>query len=494
MSAKLKEKRQASHEGWNMTRRERVAYYTGDTGRLFCMSLFNTFVSLFLIFKGVSLTRFAIVMLIVKIIDACDDVVFGFLVDRFNPTKWSITKRLAGKGKYLPWYRVTFFLYPVITILFFLMPSSFSETGKIIWFVVFYLLYDLTCTLNDVPMNSMVMTLTDNVEERNAILKTKGVIAIVAVIVISTIWQYLISEHVGMSISSVCVVSAVIFLISMFPLATKVQEHNCELKNVEEAKEDEKYTFREMLACIKTNKYIMIFFLAIILSGVLATGTALNTFISFYCYGDSMVLSIGLLVAFIPGVILSMYADKIAKKWGRRNALIYISIFQAVGGVIIWLMGYSHVALVVSISMIIALPNTVRSILITFVAPDTIEYTRYKTGQDCSGIFFALNNFVNKIVSNVASSLGMFILGLAGWISVEATDFADLAAQGIEQPQSAIDALWACNTIIPAIGCALMAVILLFYTLRDKDAELMSKCNSGHITREECEAQLSRKY
>ena len=33
-----------------------------------------------------------------------------------------------------------------------------------------------------------------------------------------------------------------------------------------------------------------------------------------------------------------------------------------------------------------------------------------------------------------------------------------------------------------------------FYKLRDKDVELMAKCNAGEITREECEAQLSRRY
>lgn len=88
----------------------------------------------------------------------------------------------------------------------------------------------------------------------------------------------------------------------------------------------------------------------------------------------------------------------------------------------------------------------------------------------------------------------MFVLGLGGWIDVEATDFADLAAQNIQQPASAIGALWACNALIPAVGCLVGCGILLFYTLKDKDAELMAQCNSGHISREECEAMLSRKY
>jgi len=37
-------------------------------------------------------------------------------------------------------------------------------------------------------------------------------------------------------------------------------------------------------------------------------------------------------------------------------------------------------------------------------------------------------------------------------------------------------------------------LLYAFYNLTDKDAALMAQCNAGVITREECEAQLSKKY
>lgn len=101
---------------------------------------------------------------------------------------------------------------------------------------------------------------------------------------------------------------------------------------------------------------------------------------------------------------------------------------------------------------------------------------------------------MNKATNSIGSSLGLFILGLSGWVSVTATDFADLAAQNIQQPASALNTMWALNTLIPAIGLILAAIILRFYRLKDSDAQLMARCNSGEITREECEARLSKKY
>lgn len=489
----MKREKINKHPYWRLRKKERFFYYTGDIARLFCQALLNTFMTIFMLFQGIDIIKVGGIMLAVKIIDAFDDVIFGFIVDKLDPTKSKLSK-FAGEGKYLPWYRLTFFLYPLAIIGFFLMPKGMPEAGKLVWFAVFYLLYDLTSTITEVPMNSMVMTLTDNTDERNVILKIKGIISTIAAIFIGLIWQMLISEHVGLSVISVAIVSAVIFLAAMIPMATSVKEHNVGLKNVAEDKKEEKYSFREMLGCLKTNKYLMVFFLANLIMTCLQTSTAMTTFVSFYCYGDSMVIIVATMIALVPGLILMSQADKIAKKLGRRNAIIACNAFSGIVSLIVYVFGYNLVTISLVLTLLGALPSTIKLILSTYIIPDTIEYTRYKTGQDCSGIFYSLNSFVTKITASVAQSVGMFVVGLFGWVAVEATDFADLAAQGVTQPQSAIDALWATNALIPAIGMLVGCGILFLYRLKDKDAELMAQCNAGKITREECEAQLSRKY
>jgi Na+/melibiose symporter-like transporter len=150
--------------------------------------------------------------------------------------------------------------------------------------------------------------------------------------------------------------------------------------------------------------------------------------------------------------------------------------------------------LVATFLVIQAIPGNVSLMARNFLLPDVIEYSRYMTGKDCAGICASLTTFVNKLSAAIAASLGLFILGMSGWVDVEATDFADLAAQAVPQTQTALDALWIIFALIPAIGIILSVVIMAFYKLKDKDIALMIKCNAGEITREECEAQLSRKY
>ena len=61
------------------------------------------------------------------------------------------------------------------------------------------------------------------------------------------------------------------------------------------------------------------------------------------------------------------------------------------------------------------------------------------------------------------------------------------------QPPQALDVLWIIYALIPTIGTILGVAVLFLYKLGDRDAELMTKCNVGEITREECEARMSGK-
>ncbi len=490
-----KKQRTQKQTDWQMTRSERVWYYVGDTGRLFASTLVTSYMTIFLMFQGISISAVAGAILLVKIIDSVDDVIFGFFVDKIKITEWKWTKKLAGEGKYMPWYRLLFWTFPVAVILFFLMPYDMPDAFKIGWFFVTYLLFDLTCTLSEVPMQSIVMTLTESPTERNSILTVKGVITVIAAVGLAVVVSFLLSESVGVSITTIGIVGALIFLLMMIPMVFKVKEHNVELKNVKEEGSQEKYTFKDMIQCVFANKYIFIFFLAMLISTILTTRLAVETFIGFYIFNDSMVFTYVMLIGFVPGLVLSGLCGRMANKVGKRNLLGIIFILLTAASLIIYLFGRDNKMLFIGVGGICAIPNALVAVAKTYIAPDTIEYTRYKTGKDCSGIFYSLQSFINKATTGIASSLALAILAASGWVEVQGESFADLAAQGVTQSETALNALWNVGYLIPMIGTLIAAVLMFaFYNLKDKDAELMGKCNAGLITREECEAQLSRKY
>lgn len=481
-----------SREGWRTTKKERTNYIIGDLGRTLEGYIVTALMSTFLIFQGIDLTAIAGVMLIVKIIDAFDDVVFGFLVDKIKIGEWKAFKKITGEGKYLPWYRLTFVFFPIFTVMFFCMPTDWDATGKIIWFFVFYLLYDLTYTLVEVPMNSMVVTLTDNLDERNSILQTKTIGSALATVGAGVLWSVMISEFVGVSIKNTAIVSSVLFFFMMLPLAFGVKEHNVKLANVD-PEENAKYTFKDMWNCIKTNKYLMLLMLSTVIESCLATGGAVGTLVSYYHFGNSLVMIIPIAIALVPQLIAQMQTKKLVKKYGKLRVFMICGLLGASIQLSIYFVG--PIFAVCCALLVLQAPfGNMSKVAKSFFLPDTIEYTRYKTGKDCAGICNALSSFVTKLTSSVSSSLGLFILGLSGYISVPADSFEDLAAANVIQPQSAMDCMWVIYALIPLLGVLFGVAIMGFYKLRDEDVALMAKCNAGEITREECEAQLSKKY
>lgn len=490
-----KNEQKNKHTNWRTTRGERGIYITGDLARGFNSTAFGAMITLFLMFQGIDLASLAVVTLLIKVVDSVDDVLFGFIIDRFDPKKMKHLSKFLGQGKYLPWYRLTFLMFPLATIAFYLMPSGISNVGKIAWYVVTYLLFDLTYTLCEVPMNSMIMTITDSMEERHYIQTVRAMFVVIGAIAISVLTNFLVSEYVGLSIRAVGIGVTLIFAALMVPLALKGKEHNVELKNVESDKQEE-YSFKQMFQCLKGNKYLLIYLLSLFIMTVLVSlNGAMGMFVGFYIFQNSQVGSIAVLVAFIPSLIMMTQAQRVTKKvGGNRRLLIGMSIFFAVLYIMMFFFAKGNIVSYVIFTVLITLPNSFMGVIRSFIIPDAIEYTRYKTGQDCSGIFYALLSFVNKMTASVGSSIGLLILGLCGWVSVTATDFADLAAQNVVQPQGAIDAMWFLSTVVPAIGALIGAALLIFYRLNDRDAELMAQCNAGDITREDCEAQLTRKY
>jgi Na+/melibiose symporter-like transporter len=64
----------------------------------------------------------------------------------------------------------------------------------------------------------------------------------------------------------------------------------------------------------------------------------------------------------------------------------------------------------------------------------------------------------------------------------------------IQQTDMALKGLWAVYALVPVIGLIIATFFYMGYKLNDKDVQIMAKCNSGLITREEAEKLLSRKY
>jgi len=224
------------------------------------------------------------------------------------------------------------------------------------------------------------------------------------------------------------------------------------------------------------------------------TSTAVSLFASFYLFGSA---NFNLLLGFlsmVPGFFAAMIAPKLLRKFDKLKVLILCNTLNVILGFAIFFCGWENKVIFIVLNVIRAVPASIQGVLAFMFTPDCAEYGAYKSGISATGITFAIQTFSVKITAAVSSSLALFALGLFNWIAVEASDFAELEALGIQQSAQALNGLWIVYALIPTIGLAIAGIFYMFYKLNDKDVQIMAKCNSGEITREEAEKLLSRKY
>ena len=459
------------------TFKERVSYWTYFIGQNIYYNLTAVFISTYLVFQGIDPVKSGLVLLIVKVWDAINDPIFGFIFDKV---------KFKRNQKCLPWLRIATALIPVVTIILFAIPTGMSEVGKLVWFGVAYVLWDMVYTLTDVPAYSMLNTMTDNLQERKLLLSVNrgvsgaGVVRYNLVVVLTN-W--------GMSISWAVAIMAILSAATMVPLVL-----NCKERNYSPEDEEESFTIGQMFRYLGKNKYLLTYYGGYMATDALKTSAAVTLFLSFYMFESEMFGVAINLLGMVPGVFAAMLMPTLLKKFDKFKVLFLCNIINIILGFVIYFAGYEDKVLFMVLTCIRAVPMCIVGVLAFMFTPDCAEYGQYKSGISAKGITFAIQTFSVKITGAISSSLAMILLGLFDWISVEAENFAELAALGVEQSARALNGLWIVYALVPVIGMIISTFFYLGYKLTDQDVQIMAKCNSGEITREEAEVQLSRKY
>ena len=462
------------------TFKERLSYWSYFIGQNVYYNITAAFISTYLAMQGIDLAKVAIVLLIVKVWDAVNDPIFGFIFDKV---------KFKNGQKCLPWLRLSTLLIPVVTILLFSIPSGLSELGKLIWFGVAYVLWDSVYTLTDVPAYAMLNTMTDNLQERNTLLSVNRIFSGAGVLIYGVVLPLLISEQVGMSASWAVAILAIFSALTMVPLCA-----NCKERNYKPEEESDSFTPRQMFSYLVKNKYLLIYYGGYCATDALKTSGAVTLLVSFYLFGNSLFSIVLDVLNMVPAVFAAMLMPTILKRFDKFKTLFWCNIVSILLGLLIYFTGYGNQTLFLTLTCIRTIPMSIVGILAFMFTPDCAEYGQYTSGISAKGITFAIQTFSVKITAAISSSLALGLLGLFSWISVEAESFEELAALNIQQSPAALNGLWIVYALVPVIGMILSTFFYLGYKLNDKDVQIMAKCNAGEITRQEAEALLSRKY
>lgn len=469
---------------WQTNPTERKSYYSYFFGQNMIYNMIAAYLTTFLLLVGINPVKSASVMLIVKVWDAVNDAIFGVIFDK--------VKFKSGK-KYIPWLKIACIFTPITTVAIFIIPNtpSTSETFKLIWFAIAYILWDTAYTLCDVPAFGIITAMTSDIEERNTVLSLKGITGGIGSALTTVLATVLISEYVGLGYGWISIIIAVVAAATMLPVCYKCEERNKTIA-------DEEFTVSKMLRYIVKNKYLLIYYLGYIFYSGAQTYTALHLVMAYYIFNNTLASLVTGTVAALPQLVMSLLVPKIIRKMDKTK-LFKISVVAAIVFSLLLVPDFSRNSFVIFtiVFMLRAIPLGVIGVLAFTFTPDCAEYGQYTTGTEAKGITFAIQTFAVKLSAAISGSLGLALLGLFNFKTFEgANDFAALDAIGARAQQSAeaIDGLWFTYNVVPIIGLVIALLIWHFYKLNDKDVQVMADYNVGKISKDEAEKLLSRKY
>jgi sugar (glycoside-pentoside-hexuronide) transporter len=446
-------------------RSERFTYGMYFVGQLFIYALISGFLQLFFTDIGIPAMTVGVIFMVAKVWDAINDPFFGVIIDRTR------TKR----GKFTPWIKLSSFLIPVATVALFAIPTDASVQIKTIWAVAAYLIWDTAYTLSDVPIYALSTAMTSEISERNKLLYTAKLLGFIGAVPAS-IAIPLLYPNIGWFGTALAL--AAIALPTMVPIGFIAKERA-------RVASDEKVSVKRLVAYLFKNKYLITYVVVILVMSLTGFSATVRNYVALYCLGGSEWMAVMNLTYLLP-ILLGPFLYPLLNKFMSRGRLFGVSgLAVYILGIMQFLCGYGNVTLFLALDVAKSIFTGIIAVGLTMSIADCVVYGTYKTGERAEAVTFSVQTFCSKITSAVSGAIGMFVLGAVGFVE----------GAGAVQTQHVVDSTFFMYCGAPCIsGTIAMIIWLLMFRLKDDDIVVMSKCNSGEITRSEAEDQLSRKY
>ena len=461
---------------WMTNSRERMSYYSFFMGQDAIYAIVTTFLTTYLLFQGINPAKSAVVMLAVKIWDAVNDTIFGVLFD---------SVRFKSNKKFLPWLKISTYCIPVTTVLIYVIPGSLSETYKLVWFAIAYILWDTAYTLCDVPIFGIVTVMTERIDERTSLLSYKSIWSGLGAGIATIVATVLVGENVGLSFGLGALIIAVFSFAVMMPVSYNVKERI-------QAVEDEKFTLRRMFRYLFQNKYLLIYYVGYLFHAGFGVSGSLMLLVSYYMFHNSQFSLFILALSVLPMLICALLVPKLIARFDKMKLYLLCCLLNIIFSIATWVAGYDSIVVFSVLSVLRSIPAAFAGVTMFMFTPDCAEYGKFRSGIEAKGITFALQTFMAKLTGAISGSLGLFLLKFFDWTAVRAESFQDLQKLAIQQSGTAMSGLWFIYNMIPVIGMVIAFVIWCFYRLRDKEVQIMADANSGKIEREEALRLLAK--
>ena len=302
--------------GFVTSKKERLAYCLFFLGQNILWG-YAGYVETFLTDIGITAATAAAILLVPKLWDAVNDVLFGYLMDR---------RTFKNGQKFLPWVRIGTLAIGITTVALFAIPDSLSQATKVVWFLMAYILFDICYTILDAPAYALTTVMTSRVDERTSIIAGGKLWAMVGGVV-ATLLVPRLRPKLGWF--AACVVFVAVSVMLMIPMLFFVKERHSETATAEQNP-----GLQDMLYYLKNNRYLIVALVAMLLLGVASLEQKMAIYMGRICLGQENTATLVAGGAAAAVILVSAMVPKLSRRWDKFTVLCWGLAFTVVMNIV----------------------------------------------------------------------------------------------------------------------------------------------------------------
>lgn len=440
---------------WN----ERIAYSFSDFACNLSFQMVGTYLMIFYTDTfGLSAAAVGTLFLAARIVDAFDGPFWGIMIDHTH-TKW-------GKSRpYWLWFSIPF---AVFCVLVFTTPNM-SLTGKLVWAYVTYIGVDVLYSAVNIPITSILPSLTSNPQERVTLSTIRQFMGTAGATLITGITLTMVAFFGHGSTTSargwfIWALIVAVIVVVIFGFVFKYTTERVQTKSSRKS-----IPIKDSLKALKRNwPWAIIIFINFIYWMGMQTRSQVTVYFFKYNMHDATLASLVLslqLVALVAVVLTPWTASRI----GKRNTMLGGMILAVIGQLLLSLGANNlSVPMIIFATIIGYLGTGYVSGLIAVMLADAVDYGEWINGVRAEGIVTSFSSFSAKLGMGIGGVITGWILTGTGYVANK-TQTAG-ALHGIE-----LNYIW-----VPLLGFALSGIALMFYHVDGIEKKMQSDLAEKH--------------
>jgi len=430
--------------------KDKIGYLMGDIGNDFTFVLSSTFLLKFYTdVMGVSAAVVGTIIMIARFVDAFTDVTMGRICDRSPNTK---------HGKFKPWIRRM--CVPVAISSFLIYQSSLADRSmgfKIGYLFVTYILWgSFFYTSINIPYGSMASVISSDAGDRQSLSTYRSIGATFASVIVGALIPLIaykeqngimvLDGKIFTTIAGVFSICAVISYLICYSLVTE----RVYITTNAEKKQDNNVIV--MLRNALTNKaLISIIAASIVMLLAQVTLQSMANYVFPIYYGNTTAQSVSMVVMLAGSLLIAAIAKPVSLRFGKAEVAVVSSFIAAAVCLLLYIVRPQNVWVYVLLQGACWMSLGVFSMISWALITDVIDYSEIKNGIREDGSVYALYSFARKLgQAGAAGLVGALLTGIG-------------YSESVTVPEEVREGLFNISTLVPAVGFAVLGVILWFW-------------------------------